>query len=146
MNTSYTSENSYFINNSGKYKINDSNINVDTSYRITFDENIQYHLNENITFNVKDYKGNPVSNFRLTIKNSNNYYTVLIFTDEKGNANYTLEDIGELTLEISYEFPNSHWIYKTNQIQLNLTVNPKISDIKLIKDFKFNKYSNINSF
>ena len=146
VNTSYTSENSYFINNSGKYEINDSDINVDTSYRITFDKNIPHHINENITFNVKDYKGNPVSNFRLTIKNSNNYYTVLIFTDEKGNANYTLEDIGELTLKISYEFPNSHWIYKTNQIQLNLTVNPKISDIKLIKDFKFNKYSNINSF
>ncbi|MBE6500772.1 MAG: hypothetical protein E7Z80_09610, partial [Methanobrevibacter thaueri] len=137
VNTSYTSENSYFINNSGKYEINDSDINVDTSYRITFDKNIPHHINENITFNVKDYKGNPVSNFRLTIKNSNNYYTVLIFTDEKGNANYTLEDIGELTLKISYEFPNSHWIYKTNQIQLNLTVNPKISDIKLIKDFKF---------
>ena len=29
---------------------------------------------------------------------------------------------------------------------MNLTVNPKITDIKLIKDFKFNRYSKINSF
>lgn len=146
MNTSYTSENSYLINNSGKYEINGSDINVDTSYRITFDKNITYHLNENITFNVKDYKGNPVSNFRLSIKNPNDLYTVYIFTDENGNANYTLENIGELTLKISFETFNFHWTSNRNSLQVNLTVNPKISDIKLIKDFKFNKYSNINSF
>lgn len=146
VNTSYTSENSYFINNSGKYEINNSDINVDTSYIITFDKNIPYYINENITFNVKDYKGNPVSNFRLSIKNLNNHQTFISFTDENGNVNYTLEDIGELTLKISYEFPNSHWISKTNQKQVNLTVKPKISNIKLIEDFKFNKYSKINSF
>ncbi|WP_407409778.1 hypothetical protein [Methanobrevibacter sp.] len=147
VNTSYTAENSYFINNSGKYEISGEDINVETIYIINFDETITYRLNDNITINVKDHKGNPISNMRLCVRNPDRGSTVWIFTDENGNANYTLDEIGELNLEIYYETARLNFMHtQTNLMQLNLTVHPIASDIKLIKDFKFNKYSKINSF
>lgn len=146
VNTTYTSQDSYFINGSGKYLIKDSDINVDTLYRVTFN-NGPYLINENITFNVKDHNGNPVSDVKLFIENPYDNYWMAIITDENGNANYTLNHIGELNLNVHYENLNFNGFeYKTFLMEVNLTVGPQISDIKIIKDFKANKYSNINSF
>lgn len=145
VNTTYTVENTYFINNSGKYEIKSHDINVD-NIRITFDDTKAYYVNDNITFNVKDYKGNPISNFRISIKNPNDDFTVLLFTDENGNANYTLENAGKLNLEVCCEPMEHNFKHKPISLQVNLTVTPKISDIKLIKEIKSNKYSKINGF
>lgn len=146
VNTNYTVENSYLINGSGSYKINARDINVNTFYRITYNKKSTYYVHENITFNVKDHNGKPVSNFTLFIENPNDDFTALIATDENGNANYTLDHIGKLNLNLYYYCPCPDlWSQKTS-LNVNLTVNPKILDLILIKDFKFNKYSKINSF
>lgn len=145
VNTTYNAENTYFINNSGKYEIKSQDINVDNIH-ITFDDTKRYYVNDNITFNVKDNKGNPISNFRISIKNPNDNFTVLLFTDENGNANYTLENAGKLNLELYCEPMEFNFKHNAISMQVNLTVNPKISDIKLIKEIKSNKYSKINGF
>ncbi len=145
VNTTYTVENSYLINGSGKYKISNNDININTFFKITYKKG-NYYLHENITFNVKDHNGKPVSNLTLFIENPNDDFTVMITTDENGNANYTLEHIGKLDLNLYY-YSQGHslWNQRTS-LQVNLTVYPKIIDLILIKDFKFNKYSKINSF
>lgn len=146
VNTTYTSENSYFVNNSGKYEINAKDINIDNLYTVTFDTSISYFINDNITFKLRDHDGKPISNFNLRIKNINDYYTIWLITDENGNANYTIKKTGQLALDVYYQSRNFNLKQHTFFLRVNLTVNPKISDIKLIKDFKFNKYSKINSF
>ncbi|MEE0939840.1 hypothetical protein, partial [Methanobrevibacter sp.] len=145
-NTSNIIENSYLINNTGKYEINNKDINFDTLYRVSFNKNITYYINDSITFNVKDCFGNPVSDVKLFIENPNEQYTSFVFTDKNGNAKYTLNTIGELSLNVYYFDDEFLFNSKRYSIQVNLTVNPKITDIKLIKDFKFNRYSKINSF
>ena len=145
-NTSNIIENSYLINNTGKYEIKNQDINFDTLYRVSFNKNITYYINDSITFNVKDCFGNPVKDVKLFIKNPNEPYTSFVFTDRNGNAKYTLNTVGELSLNVYYFDDEFLFNSKRYSIQVNLTVNPKITDIKLIKDFKFNRYSKINSF
>lgn len=142
--TAYTVENSYLINGSGKYKINNNDININTFFQITYKKG-NYYLHENITFNVKDHNGKPVSDLTLFIENPNDDFTVMITTDENGNANYTLEHIGKLDLNLYYYSQGHDFWHQRTSLQVNLTVYPKVLDLILIKDFKFNKYSNINS-
>ena len=145
-NTSNIIENTYLINNTGKYEINNKDINFDTLYRVSFNKNITYYINDSITFNVKDCFGNPVNDVKLFIENPNEPYTSFVFTDKNGNAKYTLNTVGELSLNVYYFDDEFLFNSKRYFTQVNLTVNPKITDIKLIKDFKFNRYSKINSF
>ncbi len=77
MNTDYSVENLYLINNNGKYEINSQDINVNISYQITYD-NIQYNLNDDITFNVRNNNGQPVPNFKLFIENPNDNYVLML--------------------------------------------------------------------
>ena len=146
VNTSNIVENSYLINNTGKYEISSKDINFDTLYRVSFNKNITYYINDSITFNVKDHFGNPVPDVKLFIENPNEPYTSFVFTDKNGNAKYTLNTVGELSLNVYYFDDEFLFNSKRYFTQVNLTVNPKITDIKLIKDFKFNKFSKINSF
>lgn len=146
MKTDYNVENSYLINGSGKYEINNGDINVNTLYQLSYNMNISYHINDNITFNVKDHDGNPVSDFRLFFKNPNDNFTLMLITDENGNVNYTLNHAGELNLTVYYERPGIDFYPQRTYLQVNLTVNPKVLDMELIKDFKSNRYSKINSF
>ena len=145
VNTDYTVENSYLINGSGKYKINNNDININTFFKITYNKKSTYYLHENITFNVKDHNGKPFSNFTLFIENPNDDFTVMITTDENGNANYTLDHIGKLNLNLHYYSQGHGLWHQRTSLQVNLTVYPKVPDLILIKDFKFNKYSKINS-
>ena len=94
-NTSNIIENTYLINNTGKYEINNKDINFDTLYRVSFNKNITYYINDSITFNVKDCFGNPVNDVKLFIENPNEPYTSFVFTDKNGNAKYTLNTVGE---------------------------------------------------
>lgn len=144
--TDYNVENSYLINGSGKYEINNGDINANTLYQLSYNLNIPYYINDNITFNVKDHNGNAVSDFRLFFKNPNDNFTLMLITDENGNANYTLNRAGELNLTVYYERPGIDFYPQRTYLQVNLTVNPKVLDMKLIKDFKSNTYSKINSF
>ena len=145
MNTSNVIENSYLINDTGKYEIKNEDINFDTCYRVSFNKNITYYLNDSITFNVRDCFGNPVQNVKLFIENPNEPYTSFVFTDRNGNAKYTLNTIGDLSLNVYYFDDEFLYNSKRYSIQVNLTVKPIITDMKLIKDFEFNKYSKINS-
>lgn len=146
MKTDYNVENSYLINGSGKYEINNGNINVNTSYHLSYNINIPYHINDNITFNVKDHDGNPVSDFRLFFENPNDNFTLMLITDENGNVNYTLEHVGELNLTVYYERPGIDFYTQRTYLVVNLTVKPKVFDMELVKDFKSSRYSKINSF
>lgn len=144
VNTNNTIENSYLINSSGKYKINNKDININTFYQITYNKNINYCIHENITFNVKDHNGKPVSNLNLFIENPNDNFTAMITTDENGNANYTLDHTGKLNFNLYYESPwHNLWSQRTS-LNVNLTVYPKVIDL-ILKVFKFNKYSKSNS-
>lgn len=145
VNTSHTAKNSYFINSTGKYEITSSQINVDTLYRVTLN-NGPYIVGKNITFNVKDNYGNPVSEARLVIENQYDNFRMILITDENGNANYTLNYIGKLNIDVYYEAWRSNMKYRLFSMNVNLTVLPQISDITFIKDFKSNRFSNINCF
>ncbi|WP_295115146.1 carboxypeptidase-like regulatory domain-containing protein [uncultured Methanobrevibacter sp.] len=145
--TNYTSENSYLINGSGKHKISSEDINVDTVYQISYNRNINYYTNDIITFNVRTPDGNPVANLRLLIENPNKSFTTIIITDENGNAHYTLDDIGKVTLKIFYEnIRPDFWQQRRTYLEVNLIVKPKVIDLKLTKNFKFNKYSKVSGF
>jgi len=146
MKTDYNVENSYLMNGSGKYEINNGDINVNTSYHLSYNINIPYHINDNITFNVKDHDGNPVSDFRLFFENPNDNFTLMLITDENGNVNYTLEHVGELNLTVYYERPGIDFYTQRTYLVVNLTVKPKVFDMELVKDFKSSRYSKINSF
>lgn len=157
VNTSNIIENSYLINDTGEYKINNPDINIDTLYRISF-KNTDYYINDNLTLNIKGYNGNPVSKVRLYIENPNDPYTVMALTDENGNANYTFNTIGKLSLKVYYYGNDPSFKSQKYQIEINLTVKPKnnteinsttkpkITDIKLDKNYNSTKYSKINSF
>jgi len=146
MKTDYNVENSYLINGSGKYEINNGDINVNTSYHLSYNINIPYHINDNITFNVKDHDGNPVSDFRLFFENPNDNFTLMLITDENGNVNYTLEHVGELNLTVYYERPGIDFYTQRTYLVVNLTVKPKVFEMELVKYFKSSRYSKINSF
>ncbi|WP_407376757.1 collagen binding domain-containing protein [Methanobrevibacter sp.] len=139
--TNYTAINSYFINASGLYKIDSENINVNTLFNLTYDKHALYCINDTIIFRLTDHDGNPISNKLLYVENPNDHNIGLI-TDKNGKAFYTIENKGELNLKIYYDFG---FIYygRIMLLEVNLTVHS--IDIKMIKDFKNNRFSNIKS-
>lgn len=142
--TNYTVENSYLINSSGEYKINSKDINANTFFQISYNRNINYHTHDNITFNVRTHNGNPVPNFSLFIENPNKDFITTIITDENGNANYTLDKIGKVTLDMYYETQGPDFWPQRTSLEIKLTVKPKVLDLKLTKCFKFTKYSKVS--
>ena len=139
--TNYTARDSYFINASGLYKIDSKDININTLFNLTYDKNIIYCVNDTITFRLTDNNGNPISNKMLYVENSNGNNTGLI-TDKNGNAYYTIEKEGELNLKIYYDL-GFNFYSRTMLLAVNLTAHS--IDMKLIKDFKNNRFSNIKS-
>ena len=146
--TNYTVENSYLVNNTGKYEINAKDINMDTSHKITIINNSEvYIFNDNLIINVKDNSGNPVSDLEIFIRNLNDEteLTTTIKTDSNGIAKYNLNKIGNLCLKVYYT-DRVEFVYSEYGINLNLTVIPTITGIKVNKiNFASNKYSIINS-
>ncbi len=136
-------KNSYFYNSTGKYKISNMNINVDKLYKLSYNTNIRYYINDSITFNIKDYNGNPVPNIKLLIENLNDHSTLLIKTDEDGNANYKINTTGNLNLNVYYHDTEFNFREKCS-MPVNIIVNP--IDIKVKENLKSTKYSKINSY
>ena len=143
VNTDNIIENSYFYNNTGKYKINNKVI-INKLYKLSYNANILYCINDNITFNIKDYDGNPVPNIRLYIEDLNDHSTLLLITDEDGNANYTINSTGNLNLNAYYHDTEFNFRDKKCSMPVNLLINP--IDIKFNKNFKSREYSIINSY
>lgn len=146
--TDYTVEDSYFINDSGKYEITYEDINMDTTYKIIINQSSVYYFNDKLIIRVVNYTGEPVSGLEIFIRDSNNYKYPLpsVKTDENGMASYTLTDIGNLRLYVYYTTPGMQYHDAEYGVNLNLTVNPTVTGIKITKvNFASNKYSKINS-
>jgi hypothetical protein len=144
-NTSNIIENSYLINDTGNYTINNKDINIDTLYRISYNNTV-YFTDGTITFTIKDHNGNPVEDVRLYIEKPNGELVAVVYSDENGNANYTLDAIGKLSFNVYYY--DNEFSRKRQKVtfQVNITVKTKISDIKLNKNYKSTRYSKINCF
>ena len=141
VNMSNIIKNSYFHNSTGKYKIN--NINVDKLYKLSYNANIRYYINDIITFNIKDHNGNPVPNIKLRIENLHDHTTLLLHTDEYGNANYKINTTGNLNLNVYYHDTEFNFRDEKCSMPVNIIVNP--IDIKIKENLKSAKYSKINS-
>lgn len=148
--TNYTVENSYLINSSGKFEIKASDINMDTTYRISIvnDQDI-YYFNDKLVINVTDYMGNPVSDLKLFIEDVNDweYPIPSVKTDKNGITQYNLNKLGNISLRISYETEGIIYSTVSYGIDLNLTVKPTVTDIKVNKvNFNKNTYSTIKGY
>lgn len=145
--TNYTTENSYFINSSGIYEITPEDININTAHNIIINQSDFYYFNDELIIKLEDYRGNPVSDVEIFIRNLDEYETASVKTDENGTASYTLEKIGNLKLHIYYSVPRVEYRYIEYGLNLNLTVKPTVSDIKVSRvNFTTNIYSKINSY
>ena len=146
--TKYTVEDSYFINGSKKYEITYEDINMDTTYKIIINQKSVYYFNDKLIIQVVNYNGEPVSGLKIFIRNSNNFKYPIpsVKTDKNGMASYTLTDIGNLRLYVYYTTPGMEYRNAEYGVNLDLTVNPTVTDIKITKvNFASNKYSKIKS-
>ena len=147
--TNYTVKDSYFVNSSGKFAIKEEDINMDTTHKITvINERDSYNFNDKLIIKVEDYMGNPVNDLELSIEDKNNYVypTPVVKTDKNGTAEYTLNKIGNSLLKVYYQTEGIEYRHAEYGIDLNLTVLPTVSDIKVSKiNFATNTYSTINS-
>ena len=150
MKTNYTVENSYLVNSSGKFEIKASDINMDTTHRIAI-VNVQdvYYFNDKLVINVTDYMGNPVSGLKLFIEDVNGYEypTPSVKTDKNGTAQFSLNKLGNISLRIYYETEGIIYSTVSYGIDLNLTIKPTVTDIKVDKvNFNKNTYSTIKGY
>ena len=148
--TNYTVENSYLVNSSGKFEIKASDINMDTTHRIAI-VNVQdvYYFNDKLVINVTDYMGNPVSGLKLFIEDVNGYEypTPSVKTDKNGTAQFSLNKLGNISLRIYYETEGIIYSTVSYGIDLNLTIKPTVTDIKVDKvNFNKNTYSTIKGY
>ena len=146
--TNYTVEDSYFINGTGKYEITNEDINMDTTHKIIINQSSVYYFNDKLVIQVLDYTGEPVSGLEIFIRDLNEYKYPMpsVKTDNDGMASYTLSDIGNLSLYVYYTTMGMEYRDSEYGINLNLTVLPTVTDIKITKvNFASNKYSKINS-
>ena len=148
--TNYTVKNSYLINSSGKFEIKDEDINMDTTYRITIiNETDIYYFNDKIVIKVEDHMGNPVSGFEIFIEDINDYEypTPSVKTDSNGIAKFSLNKIGNVSLEIYYTSRTFMYHTAIYAKYLNLTILPTVTDIKVTKvNFDKNTYSSIKGY
>lgn len=147
--TNYTVKDSYFVNGTGKYEIKAEDINMDTTHRITIiNKSDVYKFNDKLIIKVEDYTGNPVSDFEIFIQDLNDYlYPVpSVKTNKNGIAEYSLNKIGNASLKIYYSTEGIIYHHVDYGINLNLTIMPTITNIKVNKiNFGTNIYSKINS-
>lgn len=148
--TNYTVKNSYLINSSGKFEIKDEDINMDTTYRITIiNETDVYYFNDKLVIKVEDQMGNPVSGFEIFIEDINDYEypTPSVKTDSNGIAKYSLNKLGNVSLEIYYTSRTFMYHTAIYAKYLNLTILPTVTDIKVTKvNFDKNTYSNVKGY
>ena len=148
--TDYKVKNSYLINASGKFEIKAEDINMDTTHRITvFPEGSVFYFNDKIIIKAEDYMGNPVSGLEIFIEDWDDYTypTPSVITDSNGTAEYRINKLGNVSLEIYYETDGLVNVHSRYGIDLNLTIMPTVSNIKVSKvKFNANVFSNIKGY
>ncbi|WP_407391940.1 hypothetical protein [Methanobrevibacter sp.] len=124
--TNYTSTNTYLVNSTGKYLINDEDIEIDTLNEIIVSNKKVYNYGDKLIIELKDYKGNPVADETLYILDLHSYDTHEVKTNKKGIATYKLKVTGKRSFDISYKTPG----FTYRDIEHGMTVDLKIKKIK----------------
>ncbi|WP_298522157.1 hypothetical protein [uncultured Methanobrevibacter sp.] len=147
--TDYNVTNSYLINCSGKFEIKADDINMDTTHKITVNNESVYYFNDKLVINVKDHLGNPVIGLEIFIEDLDDYTypTPSVKTNSEGIAEYRLNKVGNVKLKIYYKTEGMLYSDAEYGIDLNLTVKPTVTGIKVSKvNFNANVYSNIKGY
>lgn len=132
---------SYFINSTGKYQINLTNINIKNTWAyLEFNQSEIYHAGDKLIFKLTDINGKPINNTEISIYDSVNICSYikeefnLITTDENGIATYTLKYPGNHQIKaeswFSYDFNGLIFNLPVldSENKFNITFNSKIFD------------------
>lgn len=135
-NVTFTFRDSYLINSSGKYELDDDDVPVGNLEKIIVDVKDKYFVGDEVAINLIDSKGNPVKGEYVNVNDSSAKDDFYNYTDENGTMKYLLQKDGHIKLIISTPHRFGAHPYKKT-VELNVKSIPiRISASSLTTTYK----------